>query len=122
MSPQTGQLQKVITRPDKEVMRVLWRSTSKMAWPTTTEECQATAEGEKTQYDPNRDIILHVDEGPAETAIATAQKYTMESVGHPVRRSVNHSSRSRSTAKRSNGKADGKTLATTAVVKNNKTH
>ena len=49
-----------------------------------------------------------MDKGPAETAIATAQKYTMASVGHPVRRSVNHSGRSRSTAKRSNGKADGK--------------
>ena len=65
-----------------------------MAWAPPTEEGKAAVEGIKrlqppdqivTQYDPNRDIRLHVDEGPTETAIATAQKCTVEGVVHKMK-------------------------------------
>ena len=61
-------------------------------------------------YDVDRVTRLYVDEGPARVAVTVAQKYTVESVDHPVWRPVNHSSQAKTLAEMNNEKVDGESL------------
>ena len=71
-------------------------------------------------YDPEREMRLYVNEGPAGLATMVAQRYTMEGMDHPVWRLVNHSSRAKTVAEMNYGKVDGELLGILAGIRSNK--
>ena len=107
-----------------DVTLPLSRLTSKSAWYTWTEGCQAAFDKMKelllwgqvmAYYDPDRDTSLYVDEGPAGVAATVKQNYTIKGIDHPVWRPVNHSSQAKYMAEMNYGKVDGESLGILAT-------
>ena len=107
----------------------LRRLTTKSVRFEWTEECQNAfnemkellASGQvMAHYDPARETILYVDEGPAGVAGTVAQKYTIKGMDHPIWMPVNHSCQAKTVAEMNYGKVDGELLGILARIRSNK--